>query len=47
MSPLETFCTKSQNLFSGEKKRKYFNMLSAENITQNARRKTLKYQLQK
>ena len=35
LSPLETICIKYQNLFSGKnkKKKKYFNVLSAENFT--------------
>ena len=31
ISKLETICMKSQNLFSGENKKKYFSMSSAEN----------------
>ena len=32
-----TICMKCQNLFSGKNKRKYFKMLSAENLTRSAK----------
>ena len=38
LSPQETICLKCQNLFSGENKKKHFNMSSAENSTQPAKR---------
>ena len=37
LSPLETICIKYQNLISGKKIRKYFNMSSAENFTQGVK----------
>ena len=37
LSPLETICMKWQNLFYGKTKKKYFNMLPAENFTQSAK----------
>ena len=35
---METICMKCQNLFSGKNKKTYFNMSSAENFTQSAKR---------
>ena len=32
---METIYKKCQNLYSGKNKKKYFNMLSAENFTQS------------
>ena len=34
---METICMKCQILFSGENKKKYFNMLSAEFFSQSAK----------
>ena len=34
---METVCRQCQIKFSGEKKKKYFKMLSAENFTQSAK----------
>ena len=36
-SPVETICTKCQILFSVKNKKKYFNMLSADNFAQSAK----------
>ena len=37
LSPQQINCMKSQNLFSGETKKKCFNMLSTKNFTQSAK----------
>ena len=37
LSPTDTICMKCQSLFSGENKKKCFNISSAENFTQHAK----------